>query len=181
MINTSAFDLYQKICKERRFELLLLTNCEEMPGNSTMTFEYDGIDNCIHYIDDNMERHYMPWEIADNENKMHNEILECIDTNFAGSLEIADDTDINEIMCFIKNLEVGAPGEPLNGNVPEEVSAELQDAVDYRLLYNLENSLHLYKEELYIKERNNRDKYLDWAKKIDDYLEDNDYCAVLTR
>lgn len=97
--------LYKQICKERHFQLLLLTTYEEL-GNNVMTFDYDGISDCIHYIDDNEERRFMPWEIAEKEDAVHNELLNAIDANFIGGLELIDNDGIKDIMDFIKGLAV---------------------------------------------------------------------------
>ena len=89
--------LYDQICQERHFELLILCNTDL--GRDAMTFDYNAIDDCIHVIDGSQE---MFESVADNYDDLHDKLVYLIDCN----ADFTGDYAIGEITTFLDAFNV---------------------------------------------------------------------------
>lgn len=116
--------LYDQICKERHFELLILCNVDL--GRDAMTFDYNAIDDCIHVIDGSQEL----FESVDNDyDDLHDKLVYLIDCNavFTG------DYAIGVITTFLSTLNVirseSRSSKSLKCVVGKDAVEELLDAL----------------------------------------------------
>lgn len=89
--------LYDQICQERHFELLILCNTDL--GRDAMTFDYNAIDDCIHVIDGSQE---MFESVANNYDDLYDKLVYLIDCN----ADFTGDYVIGEITTFLDTLNV---------------------------------------------------------------------------
>lgn len=89
--------LYDQICKEQHFELLILCNTDL--GRDAMTFDYNAIDDCIHVIDGNQE---LFESVADDYDDLHDKLVHLIENN----ADFTGDYAIGEIATFLNTLDV---------------------------------------------------------------------------
>ena len=76
--------LYDQICQERHFELLILCNIDF--GQGVMTFDYNAVNDCIHVITGNEESFN---SVARNYGELHEELEGLIGyTDFLDTLDV---------------------------------------------------------------------------------------------
>lgn len=90
--------LYDRICKEYHFELLILCNVDL--GQDVMTFDYNAINDCIHVITGNRESFYRV-RCGDYDD-LYDELSSLINDN----ADFSNDYTIKEVTSFLEE-EVG--------------------------------------------------------------------------
>lgn len=114
--------LYDQICQERHFELLILCNIDF--GQGVMTFDYNAVNDCIHVITGNEESFN---SVARNYGELHEELEGLI----GYTADFANDDAIKGIQDFLDTLDVLSLGLQGNSSLKNVVgTASVEELLD---------------------------------------------------